>query len=567
VASGRGVLNAHSHTFAAPLLPAHHCPPATVDVGVASLGCWASAQRGLVSRAAEHGCGGGGDHGGAHGEGGGALARALREAEGPEQARAVLQAEWERGRLNPEQLSALIVELGMAESEPGEPGMQRLGWVWGWAREQQGVLAVTHYTSYIVQLARSRPYHEVVPWRDAEAVFGEMARGGLTPDVATYNALIGAYAEGEQWEAAEAAFEAMGAAGVARTVETYNALIAAYGGGKQTARAEAVIRKEMPAAGFTPTLETHVAMLNAYGTGRHGRAAERAFRTMAQTETPDVLAYNALIRAHWKSRQWEEAEAAFERMTAAGVKPNVDTWTYRIRAYGICRQPAKAAAAFDEMLAAGSTPDVYTHHALVSAYAKDGRWEAAGAAFHGMAAAGIAPTGNTYSALIHAYSKGSQCRAAEEAFEAMRAAGMTLDEFSFNPLVDVLWRCGEPRRALDLYREAVEAGVYAQPDPTAGKLDLHRMSAGVALASLTLWLDATAAACWLPSRLPDSFLVVTGWGKNSVEVGKSPVKDGVTGFLESHNSPFEPTNQGSLQASRADVCRWLESVAPLVQRV
>ena len=176
-----------------------------------------------------------------------------------------------------------------------------------------------------------------------------------------------------------------------------------------------------------------------------------------------------------------------------------------------------------------------------------------------MQAAGVKPNVVTYNSLISAYDKGGQWQKAEEAFEQMKAAGVTPDIKTYNPLLSVLWECGQQAKAIELFEEASKAGVYPPGDRKFGKMDLHNLSKGAALASLTLWLDEMAASTREGAAgLPATLVVVTGWGKGSRVTGESEVKDAVTAYLADLGSPFEfpSDNSGWLQAKRAAVGEW-----------
>jgi len=66
------------------------------------------------------------------------------------------------------------------------------------------------------------------------------------------------------------------------------------------------------------------------------------------------------------------------------------------------------AAAFKQMQAAGVTPDVVTYSSLISAYDEGEQWQKADEAFKQMQAAGVTPDVVTYSSLISAYDKGER---------------------------------------------------------------------------------------------------------------------------------------------------------------
>jgi hypothetical protein len=158
-----------------------------------------------------------------------------------------------------------------------------------------------------------------------------------------------------------------------------------------------------------------------------------------------------------------------------------------------------------------------------------------------------------------------------EVFEAMKAAGVQPDVHVFNPLLGVLWQCGQRRTAIDLYMEASQAGVYPlQAERTLNKIDLHFTSAGAACAATTLWLDEIAAASLEQLALPATFTVVTGQGNHSRETGESEVKDAMATFLlDELDSPFRAPrdNPGRLEADRDAVCAWLATLVPAAQRV
>jgi hypothetical protein len=154
-------------------------------------------------------------------------------------------------------------------------------------------------------------------------------------------------------------------------------------------------------------------------------------------------------------------------------------------------------------------------------------------------------------------------------FEEMKAAGVQPDVQTFNPVINVLWRGGQRRTAVDLYVVASQAGVYPlQTERTLNKIDLHDTSAGAACAATTLWLDEIATASLeQPASLQATFTVITGQGNH--KAGESEVKDAVVFLLEELNSPFQAPsdNPGRLQADRDAVCEWLGALGPIAERV
>jgi hypothetical protein len=155
--------------------------------------------------------------------------------------------------------------------------------------------------------------------------------------------------------------------------------------------------------------------------------------------------------------------------------------------------------------------------------------------------------------------------------EEMKAAGVQPDVYTFNPLITVLWQCGQRRTAVDMYVEASEAGVYPpQTERTLEAIDLHEMCGGAACVATTLWLDAIAAASLEQLALPATFTVITGQGKHSRVTGESEVRDAIAAFLlEELGFPFQvPSgNPGCLKAEGTAVCEWLGALGPVAQRL
>jgi pentatricopeptide repeat protein len=163
---------------------------------------------------------------------------------------------------------------------------------------------------------------------------------------------------------------------------------------------------------------------------------------------------------------------------------------------------------------------------------------------------------------MSACEKGAQWERAMAVFEEMKAARVQPTVQTYNPVINVLWRGGQRRTAVDLYTVASQAGVYPlETERTLNNIDLHFTSAGAACAAKTLWLNEIATASLeQPASLQATFTVITGQGNHSRETGESEVKDAVATFLlEELNSPFQAPsdNPGRLQADRDAVCEWL----------
>ena len=223
-------------------------------------------------------------------------------------------------------------------------------------------------------------------------VFEEMKAAGEQPNVVTYSALISAYEKGAQWELARDLFEAMKAARVQPDVITYSAPISAYEKAAQWELARDVFA-EMNAAGVQPDVKSYSALVSAYEKGAQWPRAEIAFAEMkAAGVQPDVVRGQGLhsgcpftlrctretSSTRWVGLGLHRSPSARQSENATWVRTGVQvTYNSLISAYGNGEQYERAEAAFDEMKAAGVKPDAASFSALIGAYEKAGQDELA----------------------------------------------------------------------------------------------------------------------------------------------------------------------------------------------
>eukprot|EP00475_Leptophrys_vorax_P001886 TRINITY_DN1106_c0_g1_i1.p1 TRINITY_DN1106_c0_g1~~TRINITY_DN1106_c0_g1_i1.p1 ORF type:complete len:572 (-),score=47.85 TRINITY_DN1106_c0_g1_i1:469-1959(-) len=457
-------------------------------------------------------------------------------------------------------------------------------------------------------------------------------------------------------------------------VVTYNALIDAYGKAGRCEEVLRLFHR-MRREGVPPNVLTLSAVVSALSkAGRHSEAAGlfQQYRDMGLQV--DVVVYSAIIDGYGKRGQVEEALAVFRQMLRDGVPPNVVTYNSLIDALGrsaqvTCPQDNKldhsdasddeegeegrrevgletALRVFREMKAAGVRPNVVTFSAMLSTCSRLSSWQDAAlllqemrsacegtavAAAPGSVAAGRlegagsdcaregsssalssgGASGDVY-ALAEALLHGHVAHGAEEGgadaeeavrespsrggggcavrvlqrgeVDAMFVAVAQLDASTaiafFNALNDLLWRFNQQAQALRVMGSARRLGVYEGAVWSKGEaaetvLDLHLMSVGAALAMLHLWLhdltalaqrvqgaEAEGSAAEARDRVPvfpRVANILTGWGKHSKVVGNSIIKRRVEAMLHALASPFRTSasNGGRLTAPGPSVMRWL----------
>ncbi|GBF98291.1 hypothetical protein Rsub_10954 [Raphidocelis subcapitata] len=386
-------------------------------------------------------------------------------------------------------------------------------------------------------------------------IFDSMRAEGCTPNVVTYNTLIDVHGKLGQWDRAIGVIKLMRSKGVAPALRTYNTLIIACNMCNQPREALGVYQ-ELLAESFTPNSTTYNALISAYGKlGQLDKVLEVYKDMVWKGLERSVITYSSLISACEKAGRWETALQLFDEMTRDGCTPNTVTYNSLITACGQGCQWEKAQAVFDQMQATGCTPDVVTYTSLISAYERGGQWQLALSAFQRMLAQGCRP-----------------------------------DAIVYNAIIDAMWQTGvtwAQAKALELYQSAVKQGHLRSPRaltsgvdgaPAAGgdtgggggsrgELNLHALTAGVAMLSLYLWLTDIRDQVLSQGEgsLPASLAIVTDAGNSSREQGNFIIKEALSTTMAFWGAPFRPVQDrsylGLLEASGPAVAQWVTSDA------
>ena len=148
----------------------------------------------------------------------------------------------------------------------------------------------------------------------------------------------------------------------------------ALGGGGQLLRELADVadgtppRRAHAGAGASPEARAFTMGIEACGKAGQAAAALELLGVMRRVTPPDVVAYNAAIKAMVDS---EQAKGLLHEMKEHGVPFNRATYTNLIHVLGAARQTLQALAVLDRM----PTPDAVAYNAAISACAATGAWE------------------------------------------------------------------------------------------------------------------------------------------------------------------------------------------------
>ena len=146
--------------------------------------------------------------------------------------------------------------------------------------------------------------------------FAEIARMGLTPNAHCFSALIAALGTAGRVDDAERRFAQMARLGVVPNAHCFSALISALGTAGRVDDAERHFA-QMARLGVVPHLPCFNALISGFAEAGRVDEAERWFgkiTTMGRL-TPDLVSYNALIKANQVAARPEKAVELLQEMT------------------------------------------------------------------------------------------------------------------------------------------------------------------------------------------------------------------------------------------------------------
>ena len=333
----------------------------------------------------------------------------------------------------------------------------------------------------------------------------------------------------------------------------------------------------MQRAGVKPDFLMLSTLISAFANaGRVDLALDVYYYDMPERDLrPNVVTYNALIRACGRDGHVHRAYGVFNDMLKGGVKPDIITFLALINACAIVGEVESAFDVYRTMQRAGVLPDVMTYTALITACGKAGEVGRAFGMYDEMLRAGLEPTNKTYSALMMACAKakgGAQWERALALYtEEMPRAGIAPDTVTDHSLQEALWAGRQYGKCADRMEALIAAG-----DERAGRvtdngpggqealsLDLHRVGKCAACCRSLLWLDDLGYGGLAGASV---VAIVTGLGRTRRRSyqgrHQASVRVAVEGMLDALGSPFArpSSNAGRLEAAPVAVAEWLARV-------
>lgn len=205
-------------------------------------------------------------------------------------------------------------------------------------------------------------------------LFDRMKRSGIRPDKFTYTSLIKACANGDDTQ--ELLYD-MREGGVKGDVRTYNAVIKTLCDERKLTEATKMV-SEMENRGISPDSMTYGLLMNAMLRADKATACLTLFESACANEktaplTENVYLYTTAITAASRLGNYERALELVTRMSAKGVKPNLQTLTAVVGACLMADKPDLAVKIFEKI----DNPDGYAMLQGLKAYCSNGEYSQA----------------------------------------------------------------------------------------------------------------------------------------------------------------------------------------------
>lgn len=174
---------------------------------------------------------------------------------------------------------------------------------------------------------------------------------------------------------AEAVFEEMKRLGVSPTMKSHMLLLCAYSKTGNVAKCEDILNR-MHKSGLKPDTFVINSMLNLYGRLGQFEKMEEVLTAMEKGPyAADISTYNILINIYGRAGFIDRMEGLFQSLPVKKLTPDVVTWTSRIGAYSRKKLYRKCLQIFEEMIDSGCYPDGGTAKVLLSACSSEDQIE------------------------------------------------------------------------------------------------------------------------------------------------------------------------------------------------
>lgn len=205
-----------------------------------------------------------------------------------------------------------------------------------------------------------------------------------------------------------------------------------------------------------------------------------------------VCSYNTVLDACAKADKAEKSESWLQRMLSKGIEANVISYATVIYAWARRGEEALARAWLQKMIDAGVAPDAVSYNSMIHACGVCGNAAGAEHWIEEMQARGLEATVTTYTAVIDACAKAVDVPRAEKWLEAMIAAKVEPNVVSFSSMIDACAKKADPARAEYWHDRMVKCGIKPNAHSFSAVINACAKAGNVDMA--TDWLGRSEMA-------------------------------------------------------------------------
>lgn len=291
-------------------------------------------------------------------------------------------------------------------------------------------------------------------------VLQEMKRRGISPNIYTYNTMMGVYKNVKDSERAINLLRDMQEQGVEPDVNTYNTLISLLASKAQYDRARSLY-KEMEQRGIQPNQYTLSTLLkiaaSIHDEALGNNVLDYIYHNESRMQEIDVTTFNSMLLVLSEipdsldklSEVYNTAKSKFPQLQF-----DIITYNTMLDAYLKRDLPAEGVKIMQELSRADLRPDVVTYGIMIDAQARSHNIDEAMALYNEMSERGIRANERVLSSLVNAAAQGDERQVTDmvSAIESMSyRENLRPDRVAFNALLNSLANKGKAREAQQLF--------------------------------------------------------------------------------------------------------------------
>ncbi|CAN6440715.1 unnamed protein product [Victoria cruziana] len=281
-----------------------------------------------------------------------------------------------------------------------------------WAEKQRSYThTVRAYNLVIDSLAKIKQYQ--LMW----GLVSDMRRKNLL-NIETFSVMMRRYARAQKVDEAIYTFNIMDKFGVTPNLAAFNSLLGAFCKSKNVRKAQEIF--DSMKSRFVPDSKTYSVLLEGWGREPNLLKAREVYREMVENGCePDIVTYSIMVDILCKTGRMEEAVEVMAEMRSRNCMPNSFIYSVLVHQYGSEKRIGDAVEMFLEMEKNGIGADVAVYNALVGAFCKVRKFKNVFRVLQEMEYKGVSPNSRTFNTILISLIDARECDEAVRVFRRM----------------------------------------------------------------------------------------------------------------------------------------------------